>query len=320
MKVKMSKVGEILRKRRELESMSLEDIATQTMIAKKYIIALEEGNFSPFPAQVYAKGFLRNYANFLGFDEEEINDLVSQYELEWKEANLELPISVPEKTTPTSKTNRSLYMIIFILIIGVSVLFFFYFAKQKTLLRQKVVNYPDPTKILEEEDIFKAENIIIKKKVEEAKKAKEKEIKKQPVAIKPKKVFLEAFASEKVWMQATIDGRRKHEVLLEPDQRIRWQANKKIFLTIGNAGGVVFKLNKRYIGALGRRGEVKKILVTAGGVEVIKTHETIQKKEPTTLSEKQVSTSSITTSGTSSQPTSTTIEVQQTTTTTLEIP
>jgi hypothetical protein len=200
--------------------------------------------------------------------------------------------------------------------ICIPILFIFYFAKQKTSFQQKVVKYFDPTKILEEEDIFKAEDMIIKKKVEAAKKAKEKEKEKQPIAIKPKKVFLEAFASEKVWMQAIIDGRRKHEVLLEPDQKIKWQAKKKIFLTIGNAGGIVFKLNERYIGALGRKGEVKKILVTAQGVEVIKTHETVQKKEtPKTI------TLSTTTFGSLSQSTSTsTIQTQQTTTTTSELP
>lgn len=292
----MSKVGEILKKRRELEAKSLEEITTQTMIANKYLVAFEESNYDPFPGEVYAKGFLRNYANFLGFDEDEINDLISQYELEWQETYRNLPpLSTPEKTLPTSKTNWSLYTIIFILIAGILILLAFYITKQKISQHDFRINYPDLTKILEEEDIAKAEDTIL----EEIKKTKENKIKEESVVIKSEKVWLEAFASDKVWMQTIIDDKRKKEVFLEQDQKIKWQADKKIFLIIGNAGGVVFKLNDRYIGALGRKGEIKKILVTASGVEVITTHEAIQKEE-------KVSTSSITSSDTPpSQPTST---------------
>lgn len=308
----MSKVGDILRKRRELESISIEETATQTMIAKKYIIALEEGNFSVFPADVYAKGFLRNYANFLGFNKDEIDDLVAQYELEWQEALFELPISTPEKTPTLPKTNRIFYMIVSVVIISLTMILILYFAKQKTLLQQKMVYYSDPTKILEEEDIFKAEDIIIKKRIEEVKKTKEEERKEPPATIE---VLLEGFASDKVWMQATIDNQKIHQVFLEPDQRIKWQAKEKIFLTIGNAGGIVFKLNERYIGALGRKGEVKKILVTSAGVEVIKTQGTLQKEEKSQLAtplEEKISISPITTSGTPSQHKSTpTVKLQQ---------
>ncbi|MEW6097285.1 MAG: RodZ domain-containing protein [bacterium] len=302
----MSKVGEILRKKRELEAKSLEDIATQTMIAKKYIASLEEGRYDIFPGEVYARGFLRNYANFLGFDEGEIADLVSQYELEWQEMHLKLHISTPEKIPPVSKTNWSFY-IISILIMGIFGFLIFYFIKQK-VSQHELINYSDPTKMLKEEDISRAEDII----VEAIKSAKED----KTVDIKPKDVELEAFASESVWLQAIIDGKSKREILLAPDQKIKWHAKKNIFLTIGNAGGIVFKLNDRYIGALGRKGEVKKILVTSEGVD---THEAIQKEEPAklpTLSEGKGSTSS-TLSGISSQTILTpTIENQPTTPTT----
>lgn len=298
----MSKVGEILKKRRELEAKSLEEITTQTMIANKYLVAFEENNYEPFPGEVYAKGFLRNYANFLGFDEDEINDLISQYELEWQETYRNLPpISTPEKTPPISKTNWLLYIIIFILIAGILALLAFYITRQKTFQHDSRINYPDPTKILEEEDISRAENTIL----EEIKRIKENKVKEESVVVKSEKVWLEAFASDKVWIQVIIDDKRKKEVFLEQDQKIKWQADKKIFLTIGNAGGVVFKLNDRYIGALGRKGEVKKILVTSLGVDVIKTNEAIQ--------EEKISTSSITLS----QPVTVPIIEKQATPTTI---
>ncbi|MDI6735703.1 MAG: DUF4115 domain-containing protein [bacterium] len=298
----MSKIGEFLRKKRELEGISLDDIANQTMIAKKYIEALEQGNHDIFPAEVYAKGFLRNYANTIGFNEKEVNELNAQYELEWQESHFDETYSDETRfgetrfgetrfgeTHPTGqisksqakiafaeKTNTLLYLIIFILIISLSGLLTFYITMQKTS------HYPDPAKILGEEDISNAENAI-GKRIEKIKDIIKQEIDKS-VVIKPadkisKKVLVEAFASEKVWLRAVIDNKKTEEVILEPDQRRKWQADEKIFLTIGNAGGVVFKLNEEYIGALGRKGEVKKILVTASGQKIINTQETIQKEE-----------------------------------------
>lgn len=265
----MSKVGEILRKKRDLESKSLEDIVSQTMIAKKYIVALEEGSHDVFPGKIYAKGFLRNYANFLEFDEDEVNDLISQYELEWKETHLDIvPPKAEKEVSSISKTNWLFYMIICILIIGLSILLTFYFTKQKIF--QQESSY-DPTKMLDENYIPK-----INEKVEDIKKIEESPIE----VIKSQEVSLEAFAFEKVWMQAIIDGTKKQEVLLEPNQKVKWQAKKDIFLTIRNAGGVVFKLNEEYIGALGRKGEKKKMLVTPNGFSIVKTYESTEKVEP----------------------------------------
>lgn len=282
----MSKTGEFLRKRRELEGISLDDIAAQTMIAKKYIEALEQGNHDIFPAEVYAKGFLRNYANAIGFNEKEINELSSQYELEWQETRFDdthftSQVSESEEKIPlqgripyVSKINTLLFMIIFILIISLAGFLTFYITRQKTL------NESDPAKILEEEDISKAENAI-GKRIEKIKDIIKQEIDKttKPADKVSKKVLVEVFASEKVWMQATIDNKKTQEILLEPEKTMKWQADEKIFLTVGNAGGVVFKVNDEYIGALGRKGEVKKILVTAAGPKIMNTQEAMTKEE-----------------------------------------
>jgi len=269
----MTRVGEILKKRRELESKSLDDIITQTMIAKKYIVAFEEGNYEPFPGKIYAKGFLRNYANFLGFDENETNNLLAQYELEWQETHLELPVSISKKIPTVSKTNRLLYIIIFILVTSLSFLLIFYLTKQKLFHQDSSINYLDSTKILQDKDISEVENIII-----EGEKIREEKVE-QPGMNKLEKVIVEAFAIEDVWLQAIIDGKVRKEVLLAAGRKIKWQANKSISLIIGNAGGVVFKLNEQYIGALGGKGEVKKILVTSKGLSFIKTQEILRKEE-----------------------------------------
>jgi len=72
----MKSIGDTLKKAREEKAYSIEDIARETNIAKKYIIALEMEDFSMFPAEAYILGFLKNYGEFLGLD---VKDLHNQY-------------------------------------------------------------------------------------------------------------------------------------------------------------------------------------------------------------------------------------------------
>ena len=45
--------------------LSAEDVATQTRININYIRAIESGDYSAFPARVYALRYYSKYANFL---------------------------------------------------------------------------------------------------------------------------------------------------------------------------------------------------------------------------------------------------------------
>ncbi len=72
----MESVGEILRKAREAQGLSLEQVAALTKIQEPFIKALEEGHFEALPERVFAKGFVRTYARSLGIDED---DAVRQF-------------------------------------------------------------------------------------------------------------------------------------------------------------------------------------------------------------------------------------------------
>lgn len=64
----MASLGEQLRNTRESKNISLEDASKDVKISMRYLKALEEGDYSEFPAQTYIKGFLTNYAKYLGLD------------------------------------------------------------------------------------------------------------------------------------------------------------------------------------------------------------------------------------------------------------
>ncbi len=61
-------IGEQLRTAREARGLSIDYIADETNIAKRYLTALENEDFSVFPGEPYIIGFLRNYADYLGLE------------------------------------------------------------------------------------------------------------------------------------------------------------------------------------------------------------------------------------------------------------
>jgi cytoskeletal protein RodZ len=70
----MDEIGHILREARENRGLTLEDAQANTRINARYLAALENGQYSALPTPVHARGFLRNYARFLGLDPEPLLD------------------------------------------------------------------------------------------------------------------------------------------------------------------------------------------------------------------------------------------------------
>jgi cytoskeletal protein RodZ len=72
----MKKVGEYLQTLRNEKNVSLEEVAEKTGIRVQYLQALENGDYNKIPGDVFIKGFIRNYGNYLGVDG---NGLVEAY-------------------------------------------------------------------------------------------------------------------------------------------------------------------------------------------------------------------------------------------------
>jgi hypothetical protein len=68
----MSPLGETLRRARLSKGITIEDAERVTRIPRKYLEALEVENYGILPAPVYARGFLRSYAGYLGLDPGEL--------------------------------------------------------------------------------------------------------------------------------------------------------------------------------------------------------------------------------------------------------
>jgi cytoskeleton protein RodZ len=68
----VARFGETLRVQREKKGITLEQAASDTRIREKFLKALEDSDYQTLPGTVYTKGFLRNYAEYLELNSEEL--------------------------------------------------------------------------------------------------------------------------------------------------------------------------------------------------------------------------------------------------------
>jgi cytoskeletal protein RodZ len=64
----MESYGEILQKTREEKNLDIDKIAREISIEKRFLVGLENEDYSAFPGEAYMVGFLRNYSNYLELD------------------------------------------------------------------------------------------------------------------------------------------------------------------------------------------------------------------------------------------------------------
>lgn len=70
----MDELGHILREARETKGLTLQEVQLSTRISPRYLDALENGDYDRLPSAVHTRGFLRNYARFLGLDPQPLLD------------------------------------------------------------------------------------------------------------------------------------------------------------------------------------------------------------------------------------------------------
>ncbi|MCB1160795.1 MAG: helix-turn-helix domain-containing protein, partial [Leptospiraceae bacterium] len=89
------RVGQILREAREERRLTVRDVSKDTNIAIKFILALENEDYSQFPAETFAMGFLKTYSDYLKLDTAFIMNMYRGEKMEEAHAPLE------ELTKPT---------------------------------------------------------------------------------------------------------------------------------------------------------------------------------------------------------------------------
>ena len=65
-------LGDTLKQKRKERNLSLKEVENATSIRMNYLQAIEDGDLNKLISPVYAQGFIRQYATFLGIDSEHI--------------------------------------------------------------------------------------------------------------------------------------------------------------------------------------------------------------------------------------------------------
>jgi len=93
-------VGKTLKETRKEKGLTIEEASKSTKIRKKYILALENDDFSKIPGKVYEKAFLKTYASYLGIDKDEI---LEEYQLDQQLTGVEEESLGRKRRTKKSK-------------------------------------------------------------------------------------------------------------------------------------------------------------------------------------------------------------------------
>lgn len=64
----MPSIGGILQDERENQGRTLKEVSAKLNIKEEYLAAIEDDAFEDIPGETFVKGFIRNYANYLGLD------------------------------------------------------------------------------------------------------------------------------------------------------------------------------------------------------------------------------------------------------------
>jgi transcriptional regulator with XRE-family HTH domain len=237
----LASFGEELRREREIRGISLKEIADATKISKRFLEAIERNDHRTLPAPVFTRGFIREYARYLGLNADEI---VNRYNFAAagddrieKSPHLERlthPDGPPKKGIPPpyARVDRNVYVLLLIIAILAAATF--------VAMRHKRAS---------------AEAVKIESAITPPARVK------APVGTPT--------APPEEAMRMTIDVDQDSWVVLDADdkevinERLRRGVRKTVeakvtfnFRTIGNAAGIKLTLNDVPLPPLGRDGEV----------------------------------------------------------------
>lgn len=102
----MASLGDMLRAAREERGISLPDAERETKIRLKYLSAMEDDNPAAMPGPTYARGFLRNYAAYLGLDPNEAVELFEEQSQPTRDKIKAARGHAPARTVPNPATEK----------------------------------------------------------------------------------------------------------------------------------------------------------------------------------------------------------------------
>jgi len=108
----MDSIGDVLKSAREERGYSIDQIARDTNISKRYLRALEEEDFTVFPGETYLIGFLRTYSEHLDLDPNTVINLYKNLRIQ------EQPVPMTELLETRKDRGKALKIIIICVVLA----------------------------------------------------------------------------------------------------------------------------------------------------------------------------------------------------------
>jgi cytoskeleton protein RodZ len=255
--------GDWLRRQRELREISLRDIAERTKISLRYLEAMEADRFDLLPAPIFAKGFLREYARYVGLSPDDVvNHYLSVHHPEELATDPKedtkvraRPKQIDPGPTPMRRTwSWGLLLALAGLILLVLVALVAWLADHR---------HSEPTSANQAPPIAAPPPV----QVAAPPAAPAKPTPPPPTA--PIEVSLD-FSGE-CWVRVVTDGKDQREETRIQGESLQVEAQKSVVLTLGNAGMVDVQVNGYPFPLNKKKGEVAKdLVIDLGTVQALK--------------------------------------------------
>jgi cytoskeleton protein RodZ len=253
-------IGDTLRVAREEQGRTLEDAARTLRVRTDYLRALEDERFDVFGGDIYAKGFLRNYATELGLDPQ---PLLDTYRREVSHDDVHATQLVGGVAAPKAPRGAPPPWIAWLLVAVVVLAVLAFIGGALNGRSPQVASdepagpppAPAPTDPADDEG-------------EDAEGEGEGEPEPEPEEeATPEGVELLLALEENSWLQVSIDGSVVLEQTVPAGETLPFEGTDEVTVRYGNAGGVRVQLNGEDLGAPGGRGQVVTIVYTPEGAE-----------------------------------------------------
>ena len=275
-------IGERLRSAREALGLSLEEIESATHIRRAYLHALENESFEELPGPVYAKGFLRSYAAYLGLAPRELLELYpGGPPPDHRRSPVEVRIT---PAMPISRAHRVVTGMAVILAAGILALGYVVYGQirqfmespsvppdrgSSTVLAPSPGGSPAPGR-------SSAETAAPVQGTPGQRAGPPEHVNAPPVSppatgpaptttTASSALHVIATANDRSWVRAAADGTTVFEGFMSAGDRQIWDATRKLTVRVGNASAIDISVNGRPMGRLGGPGDVVERTFPAGG-------------------------------------------------------
>ncbi|HKI03047.1 MAG TPA: helix-turn-helix domain-containing protein [Thermoanaerobaculia bacterium] len=253
--------GDWLRRQREMREINLRDIAERTKISFRYLEAMEADRFDLLPAPIFAKGFLREYARYVGLSPDDVvNHYLSVHRPEELAGDLKDDTKVRSKPKPVDpgqppvRRNWSYGLVLALagLILLVLVALAAWFADKR---------HEEPSSSNE------APPMTAPPPAPAIQPAAAQSAAPEPTA--PLEVSLDF--TKDCWVEAVTDGKNRFSELRVQGEALQLEAEQSILLTLGNAGAVEVQVNGYPLDLGKQEGDVvRDLLIDLNTVQALK--------------------------------------------------